>query len=183
MKKFVLILCSIFLLCSCSNQNQAEQIVESYIETMSDGDCTQANKMLKNIQEEISLNEMANEAGYTGKIKKYFESYMKYLIGKQWESYEITDVSKGKDYYLVYASVKGIAADDFEKLDQSKLVEGLQENLKNSQSEEDKEKAFKEYFKECKDEVDTLSTIKRKVVFKVEAKNDTYKIASIDLEE
>ncbi len=183
MKKFVFILCSILLLCSCSNQNQAEQLVESYMETMSEGKTVQANKMLENAQEEISLDEMAKEAGYTGKTKRYFESYMKYLIGKQWESYEITDVSKGRDYYLVYASVKGIAADDFEKLDQSKLIEKLQENLKNSQSEEEKEKAFKEYFKECKDEVDTLSTIKRKVVFKVEANNDTYQITSIDLDE
>lgn len=180
MKKIILFICALFLFCSCSNQNQAEQVVESYMETMSKGKTAQANKMLKNAKEEISLDEMANEAGYTGKIKTYFESYMKYLIGKQWESYEITKISKGEDYYLVYVNVKGIAADDFEKLDQNKLVESLQENLKNSQSEEEKEKAFKDYFKECKNEVDTLSTIERKVIFKV---NESDQIESIDLDE
>lgn len=179
MKKIILLICVLFFLCSCTKENQAKQTVESYIEKMAEGECLQANKMQKDVQEELSLDEMAQEAGYTGKIKSYFESYMKYLIGKQWESYEITKVSKGKNYYLVYVNVKGIAADDFENLDQSKVVESLQEELKNSQSEEEKEKAFKKYFKACKKEVDTLSTIERKVIFKVD---ESYQIESIDLE-
>lgn len=69
MKKIVLFICALFLFCSCSNQNQAEQVVESYMETMSKGKTVQANKMLKNAKEEISLDEMANEAGYTGRSR------------------------------------------------------------------------------------------------------------------
>lgn len=90
MKKIILLICALFFLCSCTKENQAKQTVESYIEKMAEGECLQANKMQKDVQEELSLDEMAQEAGYTGKIKSYFESYMKYLIGKQWESYEIT---------------------------------------------------------------------------------------------
>ncbi len=179
MKKIIFILCALFSLCSCANQDQAKQTVESYMEMMSEGESLQANEELINTQDQLSLEDMAQEAGYTGKIKSYFESYMKYLIGKQWETYEITKVSQGKDYSLVYVNVEGIAADDFEKLDQSKLVESLQADLKNSQSEKEKEKAFKKYFKACKKEVDTLPAIKRKVVFKV---NQDDKIESIDLE-
>lgn len=69
-------------------------------------------------------------------------------------------VSKGKNYYLVYVNVKGIAADDFENLDQSKVVESLQEELKNSQSEEEKEKLLK----------NTLRLVKKKSILYLQLK-------------
>ena len=183
MRKIILCMMSVFLLCACSNEKAVKGVVENYIDEMSVGEISEANTYLTTSQEETTIESMAAEAGYTGKIKSYFSDYMKMVIGKQWESYEITDVQQGEGYYLVSVNVKGISAKKYRDLDQSELVSKLQDSLEISTSESDKEKAFKFYFKECKKQVDTLSLIKRKLVFKVIEKDKDYKIESIDLDE
>lgn len=183
MKKLLIGLFCVFLLIGCSSSTQeAQEVVHAYCQQMQNGNETKANTYLLEDIQSSGIEEMAKEAGYSGKIKSYFTSYMKHLIGKQWDSFEIRDISQGSDYYLVTVQVKGISAEDLEQLNEEDLVTQLQSDLTSTQDETEKEKLFQSYFKELENQVDTLPLIERTMVFQVVEKENAWKIKTMELE-
>ena len=86
MKKILaLLFCGFFLLGCQNDAKTCQTLVENYCQTMQKGEVQKANTYLKQAQPS-NIDQMAKEAGYTGKIKAYFVKYMKHVIGKQWDS-------------------------------------------------------------------------------------------------
>lgn len=170
MKKILaLLFCGFFLLGCQNDAKTCQTLVENYCQTMQKGEVQKANTYLKQAQPS-NIDQMAKEAGYTGKIKAYFVKYMKHVIGKQWDSYQVSDVSQGKDFYLVTVRAKGISAKAYQESGQDTFTEAFQAKL------------FKDYYLQLEKEADQLPLVKRQVIFTCRQVKGEWKITSIDLD-
>lgn len=180
MKKILaLLFCGFFLLGCQNDAKTCQTLVENYCQTMQKGEVQKANTYLKQAQPS-NIDQMAKEAGYTGKIKAYFVKYMKHVIGKQWDSYQVSDVSQGKDFYLVTVRAKGISAKAYQESGQDSFTEAFQAKLQANPN--NKEKLFKDYYLQLEKEADQLPLVKRQVIFTCRQVKGEWKITSIDLD-